>query len=63
VGELIVDKISEISGIFISHRIKECLYLTERNSTGIYKIKISSFISEVDKMLMETNKNNHSQSY
>jgi hypothetical protein len=63
VGELIIEKISEITGIFISHRVKECLFLTERNSAGIYKMKISSFISELDKMFMETNKNNYSISY
>lgn len=55
IGELIINKLSEITGLFISSKKKEMLYFTEKNSNGVMKIKLSSFISELDK-LGENNK-------
>ena len=61
VGEIIVPEMSEIVGIFIprNDNVDEnaeedinkdtTLYLTERNFNGVKKIKISDFISEINK--------------
>lgn len=48
IGELIVPKLSEITGIFIPAAKKNIMYLTERNSKEIYKIKLSQFSSELE---------------
>lgn len=50
VGELIIPKLPEITGLYISTKIKENLYFTEKNSTGILKTKLSTFTSELDKL-------------
>lgn len=55
VGELIISKMPEITGIFISSKNKDILYFTERNFNGVMRIKLSSFISEISK-LEENNK-------
>lgn len=50
IGELTLPKLPEITGLLIPAKKKESLYLTEKNSNGVIKIKLSSFISELDKM-------------
>lgn len=50
IGELIIPKLSEITGMYISTKKKETLYLTEKSSNGVLKIKLSGFISELDKL-------------
>ena len=55
VGELIIPKMPEITGIFISSKNKDNLYFTEKNFYGVMRIKLSSFISEISK-LEENNK-------
>lgn len=56
VGELIISKFPEITGLFIPSKKRENLYFTEKGSNGIMKIKLSTFISDLDK-LEENNKN------
>jgi len=55
VGELIIPKMPEITGIFISSKNKDVLYFTEKNFNGVMRIKLSSFIAEITK-LEDTNK-------
>ena len=55
VGELIISKMPEITGMFISSKNKDLLYFTEKNFNGVMRIKLSSFISEISK-LEENNK-------
>jgi hypothetical protein len=50
VGELIIPKMPEITGIFISSKNKDFLYFTEKNYNGVMRIKLSSFISEITKL-------------
>lgn len=49
IGELTLPELPEITGLYISPKKRENLYVTERNSTGIFRIKISSFTSDLDK--------------
>jgi sugar lactone lactonase YvrE len=49
VGELSLPELPEITGLYISPKKRENLYVTERNSTGIFRIKISSFTIDIDK--------------
>lgn len=51
IGELILPKMSEITGMFIpkSKSKANVLYFTERNFPGVLKIKLSQFNSETDK--------------
>jgi len=49
VGELNLPKLPEINGIFISPKKREDLLLTVRNSSAVFKIKISSFENDIDK--------------
>jgi hypothetical protein len=49
IGELNVPKLPEISGIYISPKKREDLLLTVRNSTAVFKIKISAFTGDLDK--------------
>jgi sugar lactone lactonase YvrE len=49
IGELTLPELPEISGLYISPKKRENLYVTERNSTGIFRIKISSFTIDLDK--------------
>ena len=51
VGDIILENFCEITGIYISPRVKECLFFTEKNSNGIFKLRLSSFYSELDKMI------------
>jgi sugar lactone lactonase YvrE len=53
IGEMYLPKLAEITGLLISPKKKENLYVTERNSNGIMKVKLSSFLSEVDKIKSE----------
>lgn len=55
IGEILLPKLSEITGLHISPKKKENLYVTERNSNGILQVKLSSFISEIDKLKSEEN--------
>jgi len=55
VSEIVIPKMPEITGIFISSKNKDYLYFTERNFNGIKKIKVSEFIQEISK-LEENNK-------
>jgi sugar lactone lactonase YvrE len=48
IGELILPKMPEITGLFISSRRKDILYVTEKTSNGILKIKLTAFTSELD---------------
>jgi sugar lactone lactonase YvrE len=60
IGELTLPELPEITGLYISPKKRENLYVTERNSTGIFRIKISSFTIDLDKYeekLEEINKN------
>lgn len=49
VGELLIPKLPEITGMYISPKKKDTLYLTEKNSNGVFKIKLANFLSEIDK--------------
>ncbi len=49
IGELFLSKLPEITGMLISPKKKESLFLTEKNSNGVLKIKLTHFISEIDK--------------
>ena len=62
VGELELPKMSEITGMFIPKRLNEeskelenipkanvYLYFTERNFNGVKRIKLNSFISDIEK--------------
>ena len=62
VGELELSKMSEITGMFIPKRLNEeskelenspkanvYLYFTERNFNGVKRIKLNSFISDIEK--------------
>jgi sugar lactone lactonase YvrE len=60
VGEIILPKLPEVTGIFISLKKKENLYLTVRNSTGIIKIKLSHFLTELEKSKQDDNMKFHS---
>ena len=42
-------KLPEITGLYISPKKRENLYVTVKNSTGVFKIKISAFTAEMDK--------------
>jgi sugar lactone lactonase YvrE len=56
VGELIIPKMPEITGMCIpSGKKADSLYLTEKSFNGILKIKLSQFAAEIDKM-QENNK-------
>lgn len=48
-GEIIVPKMPEIAGLFISPKKKENLFFTLRNLGAIFKIKISSYSSDLEK--------------
>ena len=58
-GELIVPKSPEITGMYIPRKDEEddnvkndtVLYFTERNFSGVKKIKINQFIQDIDKAL------------
>jgi sugar lactone lactonase YvrE len=50
IGELIIPNLSEITGLLISSKKKEVLYLTEKNSSHVYGIKLSAFLNELDKI-------------
>lgn len=53
IGELILTKLPEITGMLITPRKKETLFLTEKYTNGVIKIKLSHFISELDKTKLE----------
>lgn len=56
VGELVIPKMPEITGICIpSDKKADTLYFTEKSFNGILKIKLSQFAAEIDKMI-ENNK-------
>ena len=48
-GELILSRCPEITGIHIPQKKKESLLFTQKKAPGVYKIKISSFNSDIDK--------------
>lgn len=48
-GELTLPELPEIMGLYISPKKRENLYFTERNSTGVFLVKLSSFINDIDK--------------
>ena len=45
IGELILPKMPEITGLFISSKRKDILYVTEKTCNGILKIKLTAFTS------------------
>ena len=49
IGELTLPELPEITGLYISPKKRENLYVTERNSSGVFRIKISSFTIDLDK--------------
>ena len=49
VGELSLQELLEITGLYISPKKRKNLYVPERNSTGIFRIKISIFTIDLDK--------------
>ena len=49
VGEMNLPKMPEVTGLYISPKKKENMYITIKNSTGVFKVKISAFCAEVDK--------------
>ena len=49
IGELIIPKLPEITGIFISTKRKDTLYFTEKNNSCVMKIKLSTFITDIEK--------------
>ena len=61
IGELSLPELPEITGLYISPKKRENLYVTERNSTDVFIIKISSFTIDLDKyeeILNSEKKNN-----
>jgi sugar lactone lactonase YvrE len=51
VGELIVPKLPEITGLCIpSGQKADTLFLTEKNSNAVFKIKLSQFALEIDNL-------------
>jgi sugar lactone lactonase YvrE len=54
-GELVIPKLPEITGLLIPSKNKDLMYLTEKNSNGIFRLNLTNFISEIDK-LEENNK-------
>ena len=50
IGELIIPNLSEITGLHISSKKKEVLYMTEKNSSHVHGIKLSAFLGELDKI-------------
>ena len=50
IGELSLPKLPEITGLYISPKKRENLYVTVKNSTGVFKVKISAFTAEIDKV-------------
>lgn len=56
VGELILPKLPEITGMCIpSDKKADTLYFTEKSFNGLMKVKLSQFAAEIDKIL-ENNK-------
>lgn len=49
IGEMNFPKFSEITGIYISPKKRENMYITAKNCYGVMKVKISSFTSDLDK--------------
>ena len=49
IGELNLPKLPEITGLYIPPKKRENLYVTVMNSTAVFKIKISSFSTDMDK--------------
>lgn len=47
---MLLPKLPEITGLFISPKKKDNLYLTEKNSNGVFKVKLANFTSEIDKI-------------
>jgi hypothetical protein len=50
IGDLILENSGEITGIYISHKVKECIFFTEKNFNGIFKVRLSAFYSEIEKL-------------
>ena len=48
IGELSLPKMPEITGIYISPKKKDVLYVTEKISNGILRIKLSSFLEKLE---------------
>lgn len=55
VGELILPGMPEITGMMISPKKKDLLYLTEKNNNGVIKIKLASFNIDLDKVDKDNN--------
>ena len=51
VGEIIIPKMSEITGLYISRKKKDVMYVTENNCNGILRVKLESFKNEVGKLV------------
>ena len=50
IGELMIPKLPEITGLLIPSKNKDLLYFTEKNSNGIFKVKLSTFVNEMEKL-------------
>lgn len=48
-GEIVIPKLPEITGLLIPSKSKDQIIITEKNANCIYKIKLSNFMNEVDK--------------
>ena len=51
VGEILLPKMPEITGLYISKKKKDVMYVTENNCNGIIRVKIESFKNEVGKLV------------
>lgn len=49
IGELYLPKLPEISSLFISSKRKDSLYFTERGCNSVMKIKLSNFVTDLEK--------------
>lgn len=47
VGELIIPKLPEITGLMIPSKSKDLLYFTEKNTNGVLSIKLNSFMNQI----------------
>lgn len=47
VGELIIPKLPEITGLMIPSKNKDQLYFTERNTNGVLSLKLNPFINQI----------------
>ena len=51
VGEIMIPKMPEINGLYISKKKKDIMYVTENSCNCILRVKLESFKLEVGKLV------------